>query len=256
MSYLTRTILAVTVCLLLGSCASSGSGSLADEIRAWDGNVQVHGALRAMMHEGQTGAAVTLDGLTPDETLFAVGAMADLAGEITVAGGLVHLAWPEGVGRARYRLMRESSQGAALLVAANVPSWQSFPIDRRILFDDLDAEVARFAALAGLPAKGRIPFLIEGPFEKLQIHVIDGRRLPGGESTHQDHVAAAVRTMWPEARATLVGFFSATDQGVFTHMGSMTHVHAVVEGTLASGHVDHVVVPAGTTIRLPVLAPR
>jgi acetolactate decarboxylase len=84
-----------------------------------------------------------------------------------------------------------------------------------------------------------------------QVVFVAGRehRPPGGG-------LFGLRTTLPEARGTLVGFFSRNDQGVFTHMGSMTHIHAAVHGTRISGHVDDVVVPEGRLIRLPVPGPR
>ena len=92
------------------------------------------------------------------------------------------------------------------------------------------------------------------PQERNMPHVIDGRRQAGGES-HQDHLAAAVRSRRDRAPATLVGFFSKSDQGVFTHMGSKTHLHCVVTDSLSSGHVDRVDVPAGTTVKFPASRP-
>jgi acetolactate decarboxylase len=102
-----------------------------------------------------------------------------------------------------------------------------------------------------LSLEGRLPFLVEGDFEELQWHVIDGRRLSGNETSHRDHLKAAVRHTSVRATGTLVGFYSPNDQGVFTHMGSKTHVHCVVGEPVGAGHVDHVDLPAGVTFKLP-----
>ena len=53
------------------------------------------------------------------------------------------------------------------------------------------------------------------------------------------------------APATLVGFYSRSDEGVFTHMGSKTHIHCVVDEPISAGHVDHVSIPTGTTVKFP-----
>ena len=34
-------------------------------------------------------------------------------------------------------------------------------------------------------------------------------------------------------------------------MGSKTHIHCVIFEPLSSGHVDHVIIPAGTTVKFP-----
>lgn len=79
--------------LLLVGCAATGDPPAVGEPRAWDGQVQVHGALHAMFHEGETGPMVCLDSLLPNPELYAVGALADLSGEVTVIDGRAYLAF-------------------------------------------------------------------------------------------------------------------------------------------------------------------
>ena len=76
---------------------------------------------------------------------------------------------------------------------------------------------------------------------------------PGGGSSHQDHLGASIQTGLKRTSATLVGFYSTSDQGVFTHHDSTTHIHCVLASPLSSGHVDHVLIPAGATIKFPAL---
>lgn len=216
--------------------------------------VRVDGTLRGMMHDNQTGATVTLDEVLPNAQVYAVGALADLAGEITVLAGEAWLSYPQGASGTRTETARETHAGAALLVSAAVPAWRNVVTMAPIRFADLDDAVAELAALVGVDVGGRFPFLIEGRFEDLQWHVIDGRRLDPGAATPADHLAASIQTMRERTAATLIGFYSARDEGVFTHMGSRTHVHCVVDGPPGSGHVDQVTIPAGTTVRFPVQA--
>ncbi len=237
--------------LLVPVIIAHGCKSDVDGTHAWNGKVEVHGALRAMMHEGETGTMVTLDTMLPDSNLYALGALTGLAGEVTVIAGKAYLSYPEGMDGVRIRTTGMSDDGATLLVSAVVPAWRAVTIEKPIRFDAIDAEVARLAAAAGQHTGGRIPFLIEGDFEDLQWHVIDGSRTgPGGESG-TDHLKAAVKDTIDRARGTLVGFYSPDDQGVFTHMGSKTHIHCSVDDPPGSGHVDHVVIPAGSVIKFP-----
>lgn len=242
----------IGVTILLAGCASTGNPPDPGEQRAWDGQVQVFGALRAMFHEGQTGAMVRLDSLLPNPDLYGVGALTDLSGEITVIGGRAYLSYPEGAESTRTETTLQADISATLLVTSEVPSWRSVVTDRAIRFEELDDEIVRLATAAGMSRSARFPFLVEGTFEDLQWHVIDGRKLTGGGSSHLDHLAAALKAERDGAVATLVGFYSETDQGVFTHMGSRTHLHCVVDAPLSAGHVDHVDIPAGTTVRFPL----
>jgi acetolactate decarboxylase len=247
-----RLVMMFAATMLLAGCASTGNPPDAGEPQAWDGQVQVYGALRAMFHEGKTGAMVSLDSLLPNADLYGVGALADLSGEVTVIGGRAYLAYPEGAEATRTESTLQADVAATLLVTSEVPSWQSVVTDRAIRFEELDDEIVRLAAAAGMSRSARFPFLLEGTFGDLQWHVIDGRRLTGGGSSHQDHRAAAVKTQRDRATATLVGFYSENDQGVFTHMGSRAHLHCVVDAPLSTGHVDHVDIPAGITVKFPV----
>ncbi len=232
-------------CLVSLGCAASGGGGA-----SWDGEVQVHGALRAMFHQGETGKKVGMDALLPNPDLYALGALVDLSGEITVIGGKAYLSYPDG-DNARNEAPSHTDAGATLLVSAKVPSWSSHVTGKPIRFAELDREIGKLAAAAGMNLDRRFPFLMTGFFDDLQWHVIDGTRLKSGGTSHRDHLAAAVKLRSPRTRATLIGFYSKRDEGVFTHMGSATHVHCLIDEPLSTGHVDHVTIPAGTTVQFP-----
>lgn len=214
--------------------------------------VQIHGALRAMMHQGQTGQMVKFDTLLPDASLYGLGALTDLAGEITIIDGVAYLTFASGEHDIRSEVSTAPTGSATLLATGRVNSWIEITITEDIRFEDLDARVAALATEAGVATDRRLLFLVQGTVRDLQWHVIDGTRLAAGPSSHQEHQNASVVRKSEETPATLVGFYSPADQGVFTHMGSRTHVHAVLHGPPATGgHVDHVVIPAGATLRLP-----
>jgi alpha-acetolactate decarboxylase len=243
----------IPACLLVLTCAALGHHPRADTSLPWDGEVQVAGALRVIVHEGETGAKIALDSLLPDPHLYAVGALVDLSGEVTVVGGTAYLSYPDGTDASRTETADETDVEATLLVASSVPAWREVVTKNAIRFEEIDAEIAKLATAAGLSLDARFPFLMEGSFNDLQWHVIDGRRLPAGSSSHHDHLAAAVKAQLDQATATLIGFYSKSDQGVFTHMGSKTHIHCTLDKPFSSGHVDHVNIPAGTTVKFPFI---
>ncbi len=215
------------------------------------GELQVHGALRSMFHQGQTGTMVTLDKLLPNPNLYAVGALTELSGEITILGGTAYLSYPEDDRTARTEALTESSAGATLLVSTEVREWVHTTTQQTIAFADLDEAIVKLAFGAGFAREDRFPFLLEGDFESLAWHVIDGTRLTSGGTSHEDHLAASVQDRREFAPAKIIGFYSPRDQTIFTHHDSTTHMHCVLDGPLATGHVDHVVVPAGTLVSFP-----
>jgi acetolactate decarboxylase len=86
----------------------------------------------------------------------------------------------------------------------------------------------------------------------LKWHVLDGSKAtgqPGG--SHMDHMRMAVTGTVAQTEGRLVGFFSKTHHGVFTHMGSNSHLHAVLAKEGVSGHVDGVTLKKGAVLLLP-----
>ena len=218
---------------------------------ATQNDLEVHGALRAMFHEGQTGTMIALDELLPNPNLYAVGALTELSGEITILGGTAYLSYPEDESTARTDTLTVSDAGATLLVSTEVREWVHTTTQQPIAFADLDEAIVKLAFGAGFSREDRFPFMLEGNFESLAWHVIDGTRLASGGTSHEDHLAASVQTRREQARAKIIGFYSPRDQTIFTHHDSTTHMHCVLDSPVATGHVDHVVVPAGTLVRLP-----
>lgn len=65
--------------------------------------VRHFGALRQIMHEGRTKAAVRLDQVVPGPHAFALGALSELRGEVTVVDDVVWTAYPRDDGTAEVR---------------------------------------------------------------------------------------------------------------------------------------------------------
>lgn len=211
--------------------------------------VQVFGSLRSIMHGGQLGAVTSLRDAAVGPHSYALGALADLRGEITVVAGQRYLAYAEGAG-ARVAKGPELDADAVLLVAANVQRWETVPIDRDTPLGDLGALVEAGARGRGLDPDDRIPFLIEGPLRDVDWHVVDGTRLDA-KGGHQAHRDASVTGRLSCENCTLVGFYSRNDAGVFTHMGESVHTHVVTPAPVVSGHVDAAIIAAGSRLLLP-----
>lgn len=209
--------------------------------------VESHGALRAIVHERDLGAKTALAPVLAKPHAYAIGALAGLRGEITVIDGT---AWLSYAGKDRTEKTTTSDEQAALLVVAHVPRWRRIRINRTVPIEDLEAFVAAQARKAGL-GKKPFPFVIEGTFDALLWHVIDGTKLPAKSRSHEEHMQAAVQRTLDAGRATLVGFYSSEHQGVFTHQGENIHVHVVVPAENSSGHLDSATIRKGSTLLLP-----
>jgi alpha-acetolactate decarboxylase len=213
--------------------------------------VKTYGELRALMHQGDVAGKVGLAAVLQQPHTYGVGALSELRGEVTILDGIAWIAYSESDGKARVERVTKSDEQAALLVISSVARWKRVTLPKPIPFADLDAALEAIARANGIDADQPFPFSVSGPVEDLDFHVVDGRKLPAGGGSHQDHVAAGSRFTKSKASATLIGFFSKSHQGVFTHMGSNTHIHVVLPKERASGHVDKVTLPRGTTLLVP-----
>jgi alpha-acetolactate decarboxylase len=246
------------MCVLLAAIVTCKGTDTPDQFTDYElspSEIQIYGSLRGMMHEGKTGTEVALDTLVPNGTLFGVGALSELRGEVTIINGQIFFSYPDGPESVRMEQSLKSSETAALLVTAAVDYWISSELESPVDFEHLDDAVAHAAQIAGLDTSGIIPFLIRGNVEELTWHVIDGTRLTAEDQTHESHQRAAVTKTIRESPVSIVGFYSNHHQGVFTHRDSRTHMHVVSRDLAASGHVDHVRLPAGTIIQFPQSKP-
>lgn len=244
MRHCTRTLLVSLAVAACTACRSSPAPPVPTR-------VGTYGELRRIFHEQDDSSRVTLAELTPDRWLYAVGALSGLRGEITITAGRIYTAYPVSPDSSRTEVGTKSTEGATLLVYAQVGAWIDVPIAVAIEPDDFDDRVKSLARRAGVSTDEAFPFLIVGPVADLHWHVIDGARLPPGSSSHADHQQAAVLHERDRAHARLIGFYSERHEGVFTHMGSSTHVHCVIDAPRSSGHVDRVTVLPGATLYLP-----
>lgn len=211
--------------------------------------VRSFGALRAIMHEGQTGPAVRIGDVVPGPRAFGIGALSGLRGEVTVVDDAIWTSYARDDGTLDVR-PAGAEEEATLFVVANVARWQEATLDADVPDGQIDARIEALLRERGLDTEGAVPVQVRGGFRDLRWHVVDGKKLTPGAG-HTDHVRASVSGALPAAEGVLVGFFSKHHHGVFTHMGSNTHFHVVLPERPLMGHVDGVTLARGARILLP-----
>ena len=213
--------------------------------------VQVHGALREMMHMGRLERRVDLAPLIGQTGLYGVGALENLAGEVTIWDGAVWVSKPDGRGGHRSAHVKATSDGAALLVTAQVATWQRRPVKRAVPFEELDGFIEAQAQAAGVAIEEPFPFLLVGSVARADWHVIDGSKIEPGVHGHEAHIRSAVRGTLSDQPVRLVGFFSIKHHTIFTHHDTDTHAHLIHTEPPLTGHVDHLVLSPGAELYLP-----
>ncbi|MDP6849889.1 MAG: hypothetical protein QGH51_09430 [Planctomycetota bacterium] len=233
--------------LLAASCTVHQTQELSLETRYW-------GSLRGMMHQGITDTEVSVQEAMWGPHMWGLGAAKDLAGEITIHDSVVHLASPvANTDDPVYSNGEDLNSETALLVLAQVPAWQGIPLERDLPNQAaLESWVASQAERLGFDPNEILPFQVIGTASFIQLHVIDGTRLEGAGSSHEEHLATAIKDTWKEQLVFLNGFRSLHHRAIFTHHDTTLHCHASISGSGESGHVDEVAFTAGqTTLLLP-----
>ncbi len=232
-------IILLSLSLLIGSTAIN-----AEEIE-----VKSYGHYQKMIHKKNTAGVVDLTEALKGDNVYAVGAIADGLGEITILDNKVYLDYgKDGLGNSLNTIAKNTQ--AVLLARSQVKKWKSVKIADDLTQKQLFAEILNKAKASGMDIKKPFPFLLEGEFESLKVHAIAGQNPNfGGHGSKQKLFHMAKDELIGED-ATIVGFYSANNQGVYTHPNESWHLHAVIEDVGA--HVDKIHSGADVILKLPI----
>jgi hypothetical protein len=124
-------------------------------------------------------------------------------------------------------------------------------MDRPVAWDDLEATLGSLIEDAGIDRTKPVPFVIEGGFSKLAMHVINGR-CPFNPGVEAPGAGEPIRRAFNEVTGRLIGFYTEGPPGELTHHGSRIHAHALIGNPRpTTGHVDRADFGQGVTILLP-----
>ncbi len=206
------------------------------------------GMLRNIMHKGDTAAKIRLASLPIGADYYALGALEKLDGEILILGGETYLT------RARGKqafIEEDMDQGAALLVYAQVEAWRELSIAEPMAdIKALEARIGKEAMRLGWDSKEAFPFLIKGEAAEAAWHVVTEPE-PNAPRTHESHRKAGLNGSFSKKQVEILGFYSTSHQGVFTHFDSRAHMHVRPLGERFAGHLDAIRLEAGFTLSLP-----
>lgn len=208
-------------------------------------NVSWEGTLKAV-HHGDVSGKVSLQQFSGKKHLFAVGPVAELDGEITVIDSNFHIA------RVRHGEVKTDSDlttSASFLVWSEVPSWKA-PImlgESADSQDHLEKLIETLASKNGIDTTKPFPFMIDGTVKSVDFHILSPKT---SKSPASDHRSNAKTITSKDVPVRIIGFFSRNHGGIFTHMGSMAHLH-ILDNNGHSGHVDAIALDSKAMVLFP-----
>jgi len=211
-------------------------------------SVEYYGALRVTMQQGDISANADLSDFKDHSHLYALGAFENLKGEILI---LNDKDFSTRAVNNEVQFMRAYEENANLLVTAQVKSWEAIALSGDIqTMADLQKAIEETAQTHNLKMDSPFPFLIEGNFGELKWHVIDW---PEGDSehTHQKHQTSGPHGVLENQNVKILGFWSDSHHGIFTHHSTNLHMHFVTDDETLAGHLDGLANGEGLTLYLP-----
>lgn len=228
-------------CLLLLSCnapkPNEGVVSTNEKSKLSSREVNelnVIGAMRNVMWQGELAAKLRLDSLIEEGNhLYGIGPLEGLQGELLVWDDTVYVS--KFLSHDSMQVFIDSQAGAPFFVATQNPRWELLdgPDSIRSIKDLEQFLYAEFDTSA------RFAFQIEARVEYAEIHLQD--LAPGTKvrSPRQAH-AGQKNYILKDRDVRLLGFYSTSDQGVFTHHDSFLHLHLISQDQRWMGHLDSV----------------
>jgi len=211
-----------------------------------------YGAYKEMIQQRKSDGVIELQAAIPVTDSYAVGAIEHGRGEITVLDGKVYLDYGmDGMGQSIHTI--PEGEKAVLLAVSQVEQWQSFTIENALNQEELFLEILGLAMDADLDVDRPFPFLLEGSFDQLQIHVINERNPAFTGHGWKEKFYYQYRELRKNQQGTVIGFYSALQQGVYTHPGESWHLHVVIKDENIGAHVDGIVGGSNLRLKLPMM---
>ncbi len=211
-------------------------------------DLQIHGALKEIMHKGARQGVVQLSEVINDDHVYGIGAMENLDGEILIMDSqlLINRAKPYGIPTGQ--TIPDKNSKALLLVTAKVNDWQTIQINQETDYYSIDSKIKAEAKKVGVDIENPFPFIITGEFSEIDWHIISPQSPDG---SHDDHLAKSWKRKDSNTQGKILGFYSEKHQAVFTHHTRYTHMHILYESDALSGHIDGLKLNADWQISFP-----
>ena len=208
--------------------------------------VRYSGALRNVM-SGNIDATISLDTLSQKKHFYALGAVADLKGEIQIFDSQPHNSV---VIDSSISITDSYAIKAALLVYAEVETWNGFNIENVTTKVDLEKRIFETAKSNGINVEEPFPFLLEGQVATLDWHVINWKE---GDTVHnhKKHKESGLSGSIQQADVEIIGFYSTKHKAVFTHHTTNMHMHFKTDDNAIAGHVDELMLDKQFILKLP-----
>jgi acetolactate decarboxylase len=243
----------LTVC----ACAACGVRAIAAEaggpvaVKGSGYDLWFVGGQRETITNGRLASVFELKTLAGRPNLYGLGPIEQLRGEVTIIDSLPALARVASDGTVK--VTPSFDVGLPFFVWSEVPVWRPTAIPAEIRsFEQLERFIPRAAASAGLNADRPLPFVVNGPEDMIEFHVLN--RI--GDGPYTADMLKKIQFVFEieQVEAIIVGFHSTKHRGIFTSADRNIHMHFQTPDGTQSGHIAELRLGPGATLSLPAPA--
>jgi acetolactate decarboxylase len=183
------------------------------------------------------------------ENLYAIAPLGRIEGEVTVLNGAFYVSRVNAQGQEG--VTNSSEIHSPFAVFAYVRNWKAIEWKGAITSEEhLQQVIEQVAKENGVDTEQAFPFRVITGFKQMNYHIISK---PADEESHNHelHNKAKKHFVARKVQGELLGFFSKTHEGVFTHRGHWIHTHFVSESKQQTGHVEDFRTKGKVIILLP-----
>ncbi len=195
-------------------------------------NVNVVGAMKHVMWNGELDGSIKLDTIANKVGLYGLGPESYLTGELLVNNGVSYVS--RVTSDSTMTVQKSFDLMAPFFVYANVTQWQEVVVPANITsIQDLEMLIDQKTTAFKRP----FTFKLIGTVTSAVIHI---QNLPKGSTVsspaqaHQGQINYDLENQ----EVQIIGFFSTEHKGIFTHHDSNVHLHLITKDEKMMGHLD------------------
>lgn len=211
--------------------------------------VQTVSAMKPVMMGQDLSNHLYWDTLTK-ENLYAIAPLGRIEGEVTVLNGEFYVSRADAQGQEG--VANSSKIHSPFAIFAYVNNWKAVEWKGTITSEEqLQQVIEQVAKENGVDTEQAFPFRVITGFKQMNYHIISK---PADEQTHNHELHNLAKKLFVarNVQGELLGFFSKTHEGVFTHRGHWIHTHFVSENKQQMGHVEDFRTKGKVIILMPV----
>lgn len=207
--------------------------------------IQTVSAMRKVMMGEDLSAHILWDTIAR-KNLYAVCPLGRIEGEITIVDGKMYAARVNA--NNTVDLADKWDVRSPFAVYAYVREWEEIKTEAHFSNDkELQEFIEKVAKSNGKDLTQPFVFRIVGDFETIKYHIISKPEAEM-EHDHEAHDRAKRHFTLQRIEGEVVGFYSQSHEGIFTHRGNYIHAHFVDAGKTTTGHLEQAIISGSIRI--------